>query len=213
MNWESAILWYVAFVVSVTVHEAAHALFAMLDGDRTAYYTGQVSLNPVPHMRQEPVGMILLPIVCLLTSNGTWTFGFAKTPIDPLWAYRNPKKAALMSAAGPIANALLAVIAFAVLWFVGHPSSDSAEAIRRIAGTFLMLNIVLALFNCIPLPPLDGAGVVRGLVPGARALYERMEAMPYVFVVTFVVANKILHAMFWPVFTAVNGLLPFPYRG
>lgn len=213
MNWESAILWYVTFVISVTVHEAAHALFAMLGGDRTAYHTGQVSLNPIPHMRQEPIGMIALPILVLYMSGGAWCFGFAKTPINAMWAYQNPRKAALMSAAGPLANVLLAAIAFTVLWFIGRPGSETTETIRKIAGTFLMLNMILAVFNCIPLPPLDGAGVMKGLARPLHAFYERLESLPFVAIVTFVLANELLAVLFVPLFRVVNGLLPYPYRG
>ena len=210
MNWEHAILWYVTFLISVTVHEAAHALLALLGGDRTAYHTGQVSLNPIPHIRQEPLGMVLLPLVTIAW-NG-WPFGFAKTPYDPIWAFHHPRKAAAMAAGGPIANVILAAIAFAVLWFVGAADSGTEEAVRRIAGTFFFLNIVLALFNCIPLPPLDGAGVVKGLAKPLRAVYERIEHLPWMFLVTFVVANEVLKVVFWPVYELFNGLLPHPYN-
>ncbi len=212
MNWEHAILWYVTFLVSVTVHEAAHALFAFLGGDRTAYHTGQVSLNPLPHIRQEPVGMVALPLLSLYFNGGNWCFGFARTPFDPIWAYHHPRKAALMAAAGPIANVVVAAIAFAVLWFVGRPESGTTEAVRRIAGTFLVLNLILALFNCIPLPPLDGAGVLKGLGPAARKTFELLEGLPWIAVVTFVVASKVLPYIFWPVFNSVTGWLPYPYR-
>lgn len=211
MNWEDLILWYGTFLISVTVHEAAHATFALLGGDRTSYLTGQVSLNPLPHIRQEPIGMVVLPLLCLVLSG--WCFGFAKTPYDPIWAYHHPRKAAAMAAAGPIANVLLGAIAFVVLWLVGRPDSGAGEAVRRIAGTFFFLNLLLAVFNCIPLPPLDGAGVVKGLVKPARALYERIESLPYIGVVTFVVANEVLKVAFWPLFGAVNDLLPLPWRG
>lgn len=211
MTWDEMVLWYVTFLVSVTVHEAAHATFALLGGDRTAYLTGQVSLNPVPHIRQEPIGMVVLPLLSLWV-NG-WCFGFARTPYDPIWAYHHPRKAAAMAAAGPIANLLLAAIAFAVLWFVGRPGSGTEEAVHRIAGTFFFLNVLLAVFNCIPLPPLDGAGVLKGLAKPVRAVYERIESLPYIGVVTFVVASEILRRVFWPLFSLVNNLLPVPWRG
>ena len=213
MNWEAAILWFVTFVVSTTVHEAAHATFAMLGGDRTAYYAGQVSLNPIPHMQREPFGMVMLPLLSLWMSNASWCFGYASTPINPIWAYRHPKRAALMSAAGPLSNVLLAAIAFVVLYFIGRPDGGTEEAVRRIAGTFLLLNLLLAVFNLVPLPPLDGAGVVQGLLPKTRGLYETIQRIPYGGIVIFLLLIKALPYLFWPVFSTVNGWLPYPYRG
>lgn len=211
MNWESAIIWYVTFVISATVHEAAHALFALRGGDRTAYLGGQVTLNPLPHIRREPMGMILLPLLSLYYTHGDWCFGFASTPINRAWAARHPGRAAVMSAAGPLANLVLAAIAFGVLWFVGRPDSDAEHAVRRIAGTFLVLNLILMMFNLIPLPPLDGAGVVRGLSRPLGRLYDQLDQLPYVGIVTFVLANALLPSLFVPVFLEVNSWLPYRY--
>ena len=212
MNWEAMILLFVTLIISLTVHEAAHALFALWGGDRTAYYAGQVTLNPLPHMQREPFGMLVLPLLSLYLSNGGMCFGFAHAPIDPHWAYRNPRKAALMSAAGPLANLALAATAFAVLWLIGRPEGDTTEAIRRIASTFLLLNLLLMVFNLIPLPPLDGAGVVSGLFPRARGTYEAIQRIPYSGIVIFVLLIQALPHLFWPVFDLVDGWLPHPVR-
>lgn len=212
MNWESAAIWLVAFVVSATVHEAAHAWVAMLGGDRTAYQGGQVTLNPLPHMQREPFGMIVLPLLSLWLNQGQWCFGYAHAPYDPFWADRHPRRAALMSAAGPVGNLLLVAIAFTVLWFTGEPTSDSAEAVRRIAGTFLVLNLVLAILNLIPLPPLDGAGILGHLIAPLGRIYDNVARLPYAFLVTWILANHLLPILFLPVFRVVNGWLPYPYR-
>lgn len=212
MNWETGVLLFVTLIISLTVHEAAHALVAKWGGDLTAYYGGQVTLNPLPHIRREPFGMVILPFLSLYMSGGSMCFGYAHAPIDAIWAYHHPKRAALMSAAGPLANLLLAAIAFAVLWYVGRPGSDEAEAVQRIAGTFLLLNLLLAVFNVIPLPPLDGAGVVAGLVPAARRLYDGIQRIPYSGIVIFVLLIKVIPYLFGPVWFTVNGLLPYPYR-
>jgi Zn-dependent protease len=210
VNWELMILTFVTLIISLTVHEAAHALFALWGGDRTAYYSGQVTLNPLPHMQREPFGMVVLPIISLLWSQGSSCFGFAHAPVDPRWAERHPKKAALMSAAGPLANLLLAAIAFAVLYSIGRPTSDTETTIRKIAAAFLLLNILLTVFNLIPLPPLDGAGIVSGLHPPARRLYDAILRIPYSMIVIFVLLIQILPYLFWPVYTAVDRLLPYP---
>src|SRR6266540_7395228 len=99
-------MWYVVFLLSITVHEAAHAFTAMKLGDNTAYHGGQVSLDPVPHMRREPVGMVVVPIISFLMSGG-WMMGWASTPYDPLWAERYPRRSAWMSLAGPVSNLML----------------------------------------------------------------------------------------------------------
>ncbi|HEX7241363.1 MAG TPA: hypothetical protein VF263_13895, partial [Longimicrobiaceae bacterium] len=85
--------YYIVFLFSTTLHEAAHAWAAYRGGDPTAYHGGQVSLDPRPHIRREPVGMVLLPVVSVLLSG--WPFGFASAPYDPNWAVRHPKRAAL----------------------------------------------------------------------------------------------------------------------
>jgi Zn-dependent protease len=173
-----AIVWYVAFVLSTTAHEAAHALVAYLGGDPTAYHAGQVSLNPLPHMRREPFGMVVMPLVALFS--GGWCLGWASTPYDPRWEQRHPRRAAWMAAAGPGANLLLASIAFGVLWLglaggiFFAPDSVSysrlvfsnavlLDGLGRFLSIMLLLNMVLFLLNLLPIPPLDGASAI-GLV-------------------------------------------------
>jgi len=198
MDWESAILWFVALVVSTTFHEAAHALFAKLGGDLTAYRAGQVSLNPLPHIQREPFGMVILPLLVLWGSGGTSCLGFASTPIDPVWAYHHPRRAALMSAAGPLANLALAAVALGVLVWVGVPQSGEGTAVHRIAEVFLFLNVLLFVFNLLPLPPLDGAGVVEGLLPALRRAYDLYRRQPMLGFVTFIVASRVAPQLYQP---------------
>src|SRR5258708_14648811 len=112
MNVEFVLLgaiWYVVFVLSTTCHEAAHAVGAKLGGDLAAFHGGQVSLDPIPHIRREPFGMVLFPILSYIV--GGWMMGWASVPYDPLWAHRHPRRAAWMSLAGPGANFSLAILA------------------------------------------------------------------------------------------------------
>ena len=211
MDWEAIILLYVTLIISLTFHEAAHALFAFLGGDRTAYHGGQMTLNPIPHMQREPFGTIVLPLLALLLSQGRWCFGYAHAPIDPHWAARHPRRAALMSAAGPLSNTLLAAIAFAVLYFIARPENGTEEAINRIAHVFLMLNLLLAVFNLIPLPPLDGTGVVTGLVPKAQHFYDSLMRIPYMGIIIFVAIINFLPELFGPIYYEVRSWLPYPY--
>lgn len=115
LDWILVFQLYTVLVVSLVFHEAAHAWLAYLGGDNTAYHGGQVTLNPIPHMQRSPFGTVLLPLGMLIMSGGTMCAGFASAPYDPIWAARHPRRAALMALGGPAANALLALIAVAVL--------------------------------------------------------------------------------------------------
>jgi Zn-dependent protease len=223
LDLSQIVLLYGVLLVSLVVHEAAHALFALLGGDRTAYVGGQVSLNPVPHIRREPFGTVILPLLMLFLSKGTMIFGYAHTPIDPLWAHRHPKRAALMSAAGPLSNALLAALAFLALKAlvmsgaaVKEPvhelqmlapagSSGSATlAAIKMASTFLTLNVLLAVLNLFPLPPLDGAGVVEGLAPRqTRRLYDLLRSQPFFFLIALVAIWNVMPQVYHPILNKV----------
>jgi hypothetical protein len=104
-----ALTYFVVFLFSTTLHEAAHAWAALRGGDLTAYRGGQVTLDPRPHIRREPFGMVVLPLVTSLVTG--WPLGFASAPYDPDWARLYPRRAALMALAGPAANLLLLLIA------------------------------------------------------------------------------------------------------
>ena len=132
-------LWFLAFLFSTTVHEAMHAWAAMKGGDLTAYHGGQVSLSPIPHIQREPIGMLVLPLLTAMTQG--WAIGWASAPYDPYWAARYPKRAAVMAAAGPIGNLILAAIAFTLLkvglnagWFVAPASVSFSGVVEATAG-------------------------------------------------------------------------------
>jgi Zn-dependent protease len=170
------VVWYIVFLFSTTCHEASHALAAKLGGDSTAFHGGQVTLNPAPHIRREPFGMVLVPILSYVF--GGWMIGWASAPYDPWWQERYPRRAAAMSLAGPGANFLLMLIAalciragIAAGFFeppisasLGHlvdlAGGEAAGGALRFAGTFLsimfFLNLLLGVFNLLPVPPLDG---------------------------------------------------------
>ncbi len=109
LNLALATVWYAVFIVSLTFHEAAHAFAALKFGDPTAYYQGQVTLDPIPHIRRSPFGMVIVPIVSFIL--GGWMIGWASAPYDPYWADSNRRKAALMAMAGPAANLVLILLA------------------------------------------------------------------------------------------------------
>jgi len=213
-------LWYVVFLLSLTCHEAAHAFVAHRGGDDTAYRAGQVSLNPIPHLRREPFGTILVPLVTFFQLG--YMMGWASAPYDPEWERRHPFRAAAMSAAGPLANLALALVAFAGLriglvagQFTAAPphefgiarlvaaaagAPEGLDGVGRMLSVLLVLNLVLFLFNLIPLPPLDGASVLSGLSAPARRLRERAEAVPFASLVGLVLAWYLFDFVFGPVF-------------
>lgn len=171
----SGLIYYVVFLFSTTLHEAAHAWAAMLGGDLTAYHGGQVSLDPRPHIKREPVGMVVLPLISVAVSG--WPMGFASAPFDPVWALRHPRRAAWMALAGPGANLLLMILA-AIAIRVGGLTGvfDSPESVRFshlvdaepgiwstigfVVSACFSLNLVLMMLNLIPLPPLDGSAAI-----------------------------------------------------
>ena len=182
-----ALFAYVAFLFSTVCHEAAHALAAKLGGDLTAYHAGQVSLSPVPHIRREPFGLGLLPLITLFTSiqgGGLGVIGFASAPFDPYWAMRHPTRAAWMAIAGPGANVALAVIAAAGLkfgvaigvfrlaedvrlWRMVDASSAVTEALVVFLSILLFENLLLAAWNLLPIPPMDGFSALLFFLPAS----------------------------------------------
>jgi Zn-dependent protease len=179
-------IWYVVFLLSTTCHEAAHALAAKLGGDLTAFHGGQVSLDPIPHIRREPFGMVIFPILSYVM--GGWMMGWASAPYDPSWAQRHPKHAAWMSLAGPGANFTLTILAAlairAGILMGAFEPPDSAGFTHIVvaatpgaaggAATFFSvlfsLNLLLGVFNLLPIPPLDGFGVLGLVLSEAAAV-------------------------------------------
>jgi len=184
-------------VFSLTVHESAHALTALRMGDDTAWRLGRVTLNPLPHI--DPIGSIVVPLVMALLPGGLM-FGWAKpVPVDMRRLGNPMRDHAVIAAAGPASNLVLAGV-FAVLLGLltgyAHLRLQSGAADLGAAFTFLRLlfwygvlwNIVLALFNLIPLPPLDGSRIVMATLKGDLARsYARLT--PYGFVLVILLMN------------------------
>lgn len=207
---EGVLLLYVPFLISTTFHEAAHALTAKWGGDDTAYRGGQVSLNPIPHIQREPFGMVVLPLLLLFSSG--FLIGWASAPIDPFWAARHPKRAALVSLAGPFTNFLLATVAFFALRYIVRSDLDiqegSGRAVALITESFLRLNIILGIFNLIPLPPLDGAGALEGFFPRVFGnLYGILRSQPFIMLAVIYVVMSYGQKLYMPVLRLVQSWL------
>jgi Zn-dependent protease len=213
IDFLTGFIWFVAFLFSTTLHEAMHALVAWRLGDPTAYNGGQVTLNPAPHVAREPIGMLVLPLVTAFTQG--WAIGWASAPYDPVWAERYPRRAALMAAAGPCGNLIIATAAFVLLraglllgYFAAPPSagfqrivelaSGGSSFVTTLLSVLLVQNTFLAVFNLLPLPPLDGSAVLMGVIPERQAIALR-RAGPMMSMVGLLVA--------WQVFPVVTGPL------
>ena len=187
-------IWYIVFLFSTTCHEGAHSLVAHLGGDPTAFHGGQASLNPVPHIRRAPFGMVVVPILTYILPPH-WMFGWASAPYDPDWQRSHPHRAAWMALAGPAANFTLAIVAalgirggmaFGFLRMpesVGftHITEATMPGAAEFAATFLsilfVLNVLLGTFNLLPVPPLDGhTGVTLLMGEGCRGAFPRLDA-------------------------------------
>ena len=180
------LIWYIVFLFSTTCHEGAHSLVAHLGGDSTAFQGGQVSLNPIPHIRREPIGLVVVPVLSYFVAH--WMIGWASAPYNPAWQQRYPKRAAWMALAGPVANFTLVILSaiairagiatgtFRIPESVGftHIVAASGSGNTALAATFLsilfVLNLLLGTFNLLPVPPLDGNTAITVFMPAATAL-------------------------------------------
>ena len=165
------LIWFVVFLFSTTCHEGAHALVAKLGGDPTA--SGQITLNPIPHIQRSPIGMVVVPVLAYVLFG--WMMGWASAPYDAVWAYRHPHRAARMALAGPAANFALMLIAAAAIRVglaLGTFQAPAMVSYTRMTeasdpagiGSLLAvsltavftLNLILGTLNLLPIPPLDG---------------------------------------------------------
>jgi Zn-dependent protease len=219
-------LWYFVFVFSLAAHEAAHAAAAYLLGDKTAYHNGQVTLNPLPHIQREPFGMVIFPIITY--AMGGWMMGWASTPYNPWWAQRYPRRAALMAFAGPASNLLLALLAAGLIragmalgYFEAPPYIDFthvtmpldggiARGLAALVSILFSLNLLLFVFNLLPLPPLDGSGILEVFLKGRAAeVYSTLRSHPHAGLIGLFIAWNIFSPLYSPIhLLAINLLYP-----
>jgi Zn-dependent protease len=213
LDFVQFLVQYAFFVFSAAVHESAHAWSAYKFGDPTAKLQNRISLNPAHHI--DIVGTVIIPFMVFLS--GIPIIGWARpTPVNPAY-FRNPKRDSMfVSGAGPVSN-LLCVLLLAVLWRVAwsftngdariDPGERTAWIVCYVIGMGILVNLMLAVFNMLPIHPLDGSGVLEGLLPESLALaYAKMR--PYGFLILlglFYLTG--LSAVIWVVIAYVAGLL------
>ncbi len=195
-------IYIIALLVeSIVLHEIAHGYVALLFGDRTAQRQGRITLNPIPHI--DPLWTIVIPIVAYFLSNGTFIIGGAKpVPVDPR-NYRRPVLGDIcVSVAGVAVNFLVAVIMILLLNIVHIVSGNFADSLAvYVMLRVALLNIVLGMFNLIPIPPLDGSHLFKYLLPRElRSRYEMLGRTGAGFIILILVINI---PGLWKIFSTV----------
>jgi Zn-dependent protease len=163
-----ASVWVLPLLFAITFHEAAHGFVAHRLGDNTAYDLGRVSFNPLRHI--DPFGTVIMPAI-LLMSHSPFLFGYAKPVPVNFRALRSPRiDMVWVALAGPATNIALALVAAAAFHVVDFLPADAGQWLADNLKNALVINVILAIFNMLPLPPLDGGRVAVGLLPNALAV-------------------------------------------
>lgn len=211
----------IVFLFAISVHESAHAWMALRNGDPTAYMLGRVTLNPIKHI--DPVGTVLLPALALFTNFPM--IGWAKpTPVNTRNFKNLVRSDVLTSVAGPISNFLVAFGAMLLLAVIALTSGEGHNVVQELArgiapgsGSVLtplgiilyeamLINVLLAIFNLIPIPPLDGSHVLRHFLPTAMLrVYDTAGILALVVLMIF--GGGFLRLLFVPVIAAANSFL------
>ncbi|MEK6582240.1 MAG: site-2 protease family protein [Nitrospirota bacterium] len=182
-------------LIAITFHELSHGLIAYKLGDPTARMMGRLTINPIAHI--DLFGTIIMPLLLLIFTNGQFVFGYAKpVPINPM-NFKNPRRDMAISAAGgPATNILLAIVSMVILKFAVFPLLSFApegmaatvlEPIAMMLKSSIIINVVLASFNLIPIPPLDGGRVVVGFLPHKQAMsFSKIEPFGFIIVIILI---------------------------
>lgn len=197
-------LMVVVLFFSVIVHEVAHGYVALLNGDPTAKFSGRITLNPVPHI--DPIGTIFLPLLLVITGS-RFLFGWARpVPVNPL-NFRNYKWGEItVSAAGPLSNLALAVVFAAVFSFLVRLGLGNIGLIK-LAYYGVSINIFLALFNLVPIPPLDGSHLLSAVLPRElNRVYQQLEPVGFILILILFYTG-ILGAVLMPVYRLIARIL------
>jgi len=191
--------WALPVLFAIVLHEVAHGWVADKLGDNTARFMGRLTLNPIKHI--DPIGTVLIPVL-LLVVGSPFLFGYAKPVPINFRKLRNPKRDMIWVAlAGPVTNLLLALISTLVLAVtVNMPGSMEwvAQPLALMCQASIIINVVLCIFNLLPLPPLDGGRVAVGLLPGPMA-YQLSRIEPFGFmIIILLLVSGVLQSVIGP---------------
>jgi len=202
----------VPLLVAVVLHEVAHGVVAYACGDPTAARAGRLTLNPLAHV--DPVGTLLVPglllLMPLLFGTPAFVFGWAKpVPIDPRWFRRPRLDGLLVALAGPGTNIVLAVLSALILGALAATANatPTTRFIASLAGQSIVINCVLAVFNLLPIPPLDGGRVLSAVLPAdAARVLNQLERVGIIIVLLVVMNTGILSRLVRPVIAWCYGI-------
>lgn len=192
---QKIIVWAVPVIFAITVHEVAHGWVANRLGDPTARMLGRLTLNPIKHI--DPVGTIAVPLLLLLLPGG-FIFGWAKpVPVTQQNLRNQRRDMAIVAAAGPLSNILMALFWGSVAMLGAHVDMGSVgQPLRLMGEAGILINIALAVLNLLPLPPLDGGRVVSNLLPPRlSARYDRVEPFGFIILVGLMVTGILWYIM------------------
>jgi len=188
-------VWVLPLVIAITFHEAAHGFVAHRLGDNTAFDLGRVSFNPLRHI--DPFGTLMMPAI-LLFSHSPFLFGYARPVPVNFRALRSPRiDMVWVALAGPATNIALALLAAAAFHVVGYVPANAAQWVADNLKNALVINVILALFNMLPIPPLDGGRVAVGLLPRALAVpLARLEPFGMLILIGFLILLPLAGSQF-----------------
>jgi len=188
-------------IVAMSVHEFAHGLVAYKLGDSTAKYSGRLTLNPLAHI--DLFWTLLLPLFLFISTNGAFVFGAAKPVPINYWALKNPKRDIIwIGASGPLMNFIFAVFLSLLIKF-----TPLAVWIKVIFANLALINVVLGVFNLIPVPPLDGSRILSGILPEPLASqYNAIEPYSFIILVLFIWFG-LFERILWPAVNLIMRLL------
>lgn len=217
----TASVWVLPVLLAVTFHEASHGFVANMLGDATAKNLGRVTFNPLKHI--DLFGTILLPALLLLGSGGRFMFGYAKpVPVNFSRLNRPRRDMVFVAAAGPGANLILAVLSAVVLTSVAALPPELGEWMGRNLINSVWINLILAVFNMLPIPPLDGGRVAVGLLPDFLAIpLARLERVGFLIILGAMfllplIGDQIgmdLNVFWWLVGVPASALMNFLFAG
>jgi Zn-dependent protease len=199
-------VWVVPLIIAITFHEAAHGFVARRLGDNTASEQGRVTFNPLKHI--DPFGTLILPAMLLL-AHSPFLFGYAKPVPVNFRALRRPRiDMVWVALAGPATNIALALVAALAFHLVGYLPPDAAQWLADNLKNALVINVVLAVFNMLPIPPLDGGRVAVGLLPRwLAAPLARLEPFGMLILIGILILLPLAGSQFGLNLDVISGIL------